>query len=161
MVRMAVARTARPDVDLVARRMEWASVNDLSNVVRGHSYAALTRSADPLKRSRGYAGLREEDPEIRRIIADSLGMRPMESHVTPLQGLLSDPVPMVRAAALGSLLQMPYPRTFSEMSVLAGETNDEVLYHLLDAARLKKLELPRSMLERLAKPSEPPDSRPG
>ena len=155
MVRMMVARSARPDVDLVARRMEWASVNDLSNTVRAHSFAALTRSSDPLKRSRGYAGTKEDDPEIRRIIAESVSRWPMESHVTPLLGLLSDPVPTVRAAAAQTLLNMPYPRTFSEMSVLAGENDDRVLYSLLDAARQKKIELPRSMLERLANHRNP------
>lgn len=150
MVRMTVARSARQDVELVARRMEWASVNDLSNTVRGHSFAALTRSTDALRRSRGYAGLKEDDPEIRRIIAEELRRWPMDGHVTPLLGLLSDPAPMVRAAAVGSLFAMPGTRSFSEMSVLAGENDDWVLYHLLDAALQKKIELPRSMLERLA-----------
>jgi HEAT repeat protein len=155
MVRMAVAQSARPDVSLVARRMEWASVNDLSNTVRGHSFAALTRASDPITRSRGYAGTKEEDPEIRRIIAQSVSLWPMESHVTPLLGLLSDPVPAVRAAAVHSLLTMPYARTFSEMSVLAGENDDSVLYALLAGAKEKKIELPRSMLERLSNHRNP------
>jgi HEAT repeat protein len=150
MVRMQGAKSADANVDLVARRMEWASINDLSNVVKGHSYGSLTLAADPLRRSRGYAGLKEEDPEIRRIIAERMRQRPEESHVTPLLGLLSDPYPAVRAEAVQTLMAMPGTRSFSEMSVLAGENDDFVLYALLDAARQRKVELPRAMLERLA-----------
>ena len=148
MVRLRVAQMARVDIDPVGRRMEWGSINDLSNIVRAYSYAALTRSADPLLRSRGYAGLKEDDPEIRRIVALSLG--PQEWNVTPLLGLLSDPVPAVRAAAVFSLMKMPGIRSFTEMSVLNGEYADEVLYPLLDAARERKIELPRAMIDRLA-----------
>lgn len=149
MVRLAVAQNARVDVDPVGKRMEWGSVNDRSSMVRAYNFVALTKSADPLLRSRGYAGIKEDDIDIRRIIAASLRLNPMESHVTPLLSLLSDPSPEVRAAAVESLFAMPGERTFSEISVLAGETQDEVLYPLLEAARVKKVELPRSMLERL------------
>ncbi|MEO7454579.1 MAG: hypothetical protein ABIV13_07440 [Fimbriimonadales bacterium] len=155
MVRMRVARSSNPDVELVARRLEWSSINDLSNVVKGHSYAALTRADDPLRRSRGYAGLKEEDPVIRRIIAEQMSLRSIESHVTPLLGLLSDPVPEVRGAAVEALLLMPGTRSFSEISVLAGENDDAVIYRLLDAARQRTIELPRSMLERLASHRNP------
>ena len=150
MVRLRVAQMARVDVDPVGRRMEWGSVNDLSNIVRAYSYAALTKSADPLLRSRGYAGLKEDDPEIRMIVASALRTAPQESHVAPLMALLSDPVPAVRAAAVTSLMQMPGARSFSDMSVLNGEYAEEVLYPLLDAARERKIELPRAMLDRLA-----------
>jgi hypothetical protein len=155
MVRVAVARSSNPNVDLVARRLEWASINDLSNVVKGHSYAALTRADDPLRRSRGYAGLKEDDPAIRTIIAQHMQLRPIESHVTPLLGLVSDPVPQVRAAAVEALFKMPGTRSFSEMSVLAGENDDFVIYHLIEAARAQKIELPRSMLERLSSHRNP------
>jgi HEAT repeat protein len=150
MVRLAVGELARVDVDPVGRRMEWGSINDLSSAVRASDYLALTRSSDPLLRSRGYAGLKEDDIDIRRYIAEGLRGNPQEAHVTPLLGLLSDASPAVRAAAVGSLFAMPGQRNFSEMSVLAGENEDEVLYALLDAARQKKIELPRAMLERLA-----------
>ncbi|MDQ2987159.1 MAG: hypothetical protein M3R13_10660 [Armatimonadota bacterium] len=150
MVRLAVGQVARVDIDPVGRRMEWGSINDLSSVVRAYNYAALTRSVDPLLRSRGYAGLKETDTDIRRIIAEQLELNPHESHVSHLLGLLSDASPEVRAAAVTSLFRMPGARTFSEMSVIAGENYDAVLYPLLDAARAGKIELPRAMLERLS-----------
>lgn len=150
MVRLAVAQNARVDVDPVGKRMEWGSINDRSSMVRAYDYVALTKSADPLVRSRGYAGIREEDVDIRRIITASLRTNALESHVTPLLSLLSDPSPEVRAEAVESIFSMPGQRTFSEISVLAGENQDQVLYPLLEAARAKKVELPRSMLERLS-----------
>ena len=67
---------------------------------RAHNNAALTRSVDPLLRSRGYAGLKDVDTDIRRIIAEQLELNPHESHVSPLLGLLSDASPEVRAAAV-------------------------------------------------------------
>ena len=155
MVRLVVGNSARVDVDPVGRRMEWGSVNDLSSAVRASDYIALTRSSDPLLRSRGYAGLKEDDIDIRRDVASALAMNPQESHVSPLMGLLSDPSSEVRAAAVESLFKMPGQRTFSEMSVLAGENHDEVLYSLLSAARDGKIEIPRSMLERLASHRNP------
>jgi HEAT repeat protein len=149
MVRLAVARNARVDVDPVGKRMEWGSVNDRSSLVRAHSFVALTKSSDALLRSRGYAGIREDDIDIRKIIAESLRLHPMESHVTPLLSLLSDPSPEVRAEAVRSLFAMPGQRSFSEISVLAGENQAEVLHALLEAGKAEKIELPRSMLERL------------
>ncbi|MGI8923256.1 MAG: HEAT repeat domain-containing protein [Fimbriimonadales bacterium] len=150
MVRIAVARGADVDVDPVGKRMEWGSVNDLSNVVRAYDYASLTKSADPVRRSRGYAGLKEPDTDIRRIIAEEMGNDSKDHHVQPLLGLLSDPAPEVRAAAVISLIKMPGKRDFSEMTALAGEDYEEVLIPLLAAAKEKKIELPRVTLERLA-----------
>lgn len=150
MVRIAVAQGANPDVDPVGRRMEWGSINDLSNIARAYDYASMTRSSDPVRRSRGYAGLKEADTDIRRIIAEEMGNDPKEYHVQPLLGLLSDTSPEVRAAALQSLLKMPGDRNFSEMTVLAGEDYEEVLTPLLQAAKDKKITLPQAMLERLA-----------
>jgi len=155
MVRLAVAENARVDVDPVGKRMEWGSINDRSSLVRAYDYVALTKSSDALMRSRGYAGIREDDIDIRRVIAASLRLNPLESHVTPLLSLISDPSPEVRAEAVESLFAMPGQRSFSEISVLAGENQDEVLYPLLDAARAKKVELPRSMLERLLRHRNP------
>lgn len=155
MVRLEVARGADPDVDPVARRMEWGSINDLSNVVRAYCYAALTRSADPVTRSRGYAGLKEPDTSIRRIILQEIGNDSKEYHVQQLLGMLSDPSPDVRTAALESLLKMPGSRSFSEMTVLAGEDYEQVLFPLLQAAKAKRLELPQAMLERLARHRNP------
>jgi HEAT repeat protein len=149
MVRIEVAKGAKPDIEPVGRRMEWGSINDLSNVVRGYDYAALTRSSDAVLRSRGYAGLKEPDSDIRRIIAEELGNDPREYHVQTLLGVLSDPNPEVRAAAVRSLLKMPGKRDFSEMSVLSGEDYEEVIVPLLEAAKDRKLEMPKAMLERL------------
>jgi HEAT repeat protein len=150
MVRLTVGKNAMPDVEPGNRRMEWGSINDLSDVVRAYDYAALCRSSDPVRRSRGYAGLKEANPDIRRIIAEELQNDSKEYHVQFLAGLLSDPVPEVRAAALVSLLKMPGKRDFSEISVLAGEDYEEVLVPLLGAARDGALTVPAAMLDRLA-----------
>lgn len=155
MVRLEVARGAKVDIEPVGRRMEWGSINDLSDVVRAYCYAALTKSADPVRRSRGYAGLKEANADIRRIIAEEMGNDSKEHHVQPLLGLVSDPNPEVRGAAVRSLLNMPGTRDFSEMSALASEDYEEVIFPLLEAAKAKKLTLPNAMLERLAKHRNP------
>jgi len=150
MVRIAVAQGANPDVPLVAKRLEWGSVNDLSNVVRGYCYARLTRAKDPVIRSRGYAGLKEADPEIRRIICEEMGNDSQEHHVFYLQEMLKDPNPYVRAAAVNSLFKMPGERRFEEISVLSEEEYEQVLLPVLHAAKSGKIKLPNEMLSRLS-----------
>jgi HEAT repeat protein len=148
-VRMAVGMSADVSVDLVRRRMEWGSINDLSDVVRAYDYAALTRSADPVVRSHGYSGLKEADPEIRTIIAEQLGNDPKPYHVSMLTELLRDPVPDVRAAALKSLLAMPGGHEWQQVAALESEQYEQVLLPLLDAARSGKLKPPAVLLQRL------------
>ncbi|MCH8274762.1 MAG: HEAT repeat domain-containing protein [Armatimonadetes bacterium] len=150
MVRLAATVRADPDFDLMRRRLEWASVNDLSHVVRAYSYARLTRAKDRVVRARGYSGLKEEDPEVRRIIAEEIGNDPQAHHVGRLGELLRDPNPNVRAAAVNSLLKMPGPRTFEQFSALAAEEYSQVLLPLLRAARSDRLRLPDEFLERLS-----------
>lgn len=150
MVRIAVVQGANPDIPLVARRLEWGSVNDLSNVVRGYCYARLTRAKDPLIRSRGYAGLKEADPEIRRIVCEEMGNDSREHHVSYLREMLKDPNPYVRAAAVSSLFKMPGERKFEEISVLSEEEYEQVLLPVLHAAKSGKIKLPDEMLSRLS-----------
>ncbi|MEM4408318.1 MAG: HEAT repeat domain-containing protein, partial [Candidatus Caldarchaeum sp.] len=149
MVRLCATLNADPYSDLMRRRLEWASVNDFSNVVRAHSYARLARADDPLIRARGYAGLRDPDPEIRRIIAESLGSDPKAYHIPELEALLKDPNPDVRASAVTSLLKMPGGTSYQRFGVLEKEEYPQVLIPLLEAARAGRLTLPRSFLERL------------
>lgn len=149
MVRIEVGRYANPDVEPVGSRMEWGSVNDLSNVVRAYNYAALTRSSDPVMRARGYAGLKEEDPTIRRIVVEEMARDPQLHHVEHLMMMLSDKNPWVRSSAVQSLLVMPGTRTFSDFNVLAGEDYEVVLLPLLDAGLSGKIIIPRAVLERL------------
>ncbi|MEW5883446.1 MAG: NEW3 domain-containing protein [Armatimonadota bacterium] len=150
MVRLEVARNADVNIDPIDRRMEWGSVNDLSAVVQAYCYAALTRSDDPVMRSRGYAGLRSEMAEVRRIIAEMMGNDSRVEHVQHLEALLSDANPFVRAAALKSLFKMPGQRSFEQLTVLMSEEYDVVLEPLLTFARDGRIALPRAMLERLS-----------
>ncbi len=148
-VRLYATLNADPNSDLMRRRLEWASVNDFSNVVRAYSYARLARATDPLVRARGYAGLRDPDPEIRRIIAESLGSDPQQYHIPELEALLKDKNPDVRASAVASLLKMPGETNFGRFSVLEKEEYSQVLAPLLEAGRSGKITLPKSFLERL------------
>jgi HEAT repeat protein len=149
MVRLYATLNADPNSDLMRRRLEWASVNDFSHVVRAHSYARLARASDPLVRARGYAGLRDPDPEIRRIIAESLGSDPQPYHIPELENLLKDKNPQVRASAVVSLLKMPGATTYERFSVLETEEYSEVLIPLLEASKAGRLTLPKAFLERL------------
>lgn len=149
MVRLEVAKHADVNIDPVDRRMEWGSINDLSAVVQAYCYAALTRSDDPVMRSRGYAGLKSDVAEVRRIIAELMGNESRPEHVQHLEALLSDANPFVRAAALQSLFKMPGERSFEQLTVLMSEEYEVVLEPLLDYARDGRIVLPRAMLERL------------
>ncbi len=150
MVRLEVARNADVNIDPIDRRMEWGSVNDLSAVVQAYCYAALTRSDDPVMRSRGYVGLRSEMAEVRRIVAEMMGNDSRAEHVQHLEALLSDTNPFVRAAALKSLFKMPGQRSFEQLTVLMSEEYEVVLEPLLTYARDGRITLPRAMLERLS-----------
>lgn len=150
MVRLEVAKHADVNIEPVDRRMEWGSINDLSAVVQAYCYAALTRSNDPVMRARGYAGLKSDVAEVRRIIAELMGNEPRPEHVQHLEALLSDANPFVRAAALQSLFKMPGERSFEQMTVLMSEEYEVVLEPLLAHARDGRIALPRAMLERLA-----------
>jgi HEAT repeat protein len=150
MVRLEVAKHADVNIDPVDRRMEWGSINDLSAVVQAYCYAALTRSDDPVMRARGYAGLKSDVAEVRRIIAELMGNDSRPEHVQQLEALLSDPNPFVRAAALRSLFKMPGQRSFEQLTVLMSEEYEVVLEPLLANARDGRIVLPRAMLERLA-----------
>lgn len=149
MVRLEVARYADVNIEPVNRRMEWGSVNDLSAVVQAYCYAALTRSEDPVLRSRGYAGLKSDAAEVRRIIAELMGNDSRAEHVEHLEALLSDKNPFVRSAALKSLFKMPGDRSFERLTVLMSEEYEMVLEPLLGYAREGRVVLPRAMLERL------------
>lgn len=149
MVRLEVARYADVNIEPVDRRMEWGSVNDLSAVAQAYCYGALTGSQDPTMRARGYAGLRSEVAEVRRIIAELMGNDSRAEHVQHLEALLADANPFVRSAALKSLFKMPGQRSFDRLTVLMSEEYEVVLEPLLGYAQDGRITLPRAMLERL------------
>lgn len=150
MVRIEVAKAADCNVDLTARRMEWGSVNDLSNVVRAYCYASLAKANDPATRGRGYAGLKEQDAEIRRIIAIELGNNPREEHVSILKDLFADVDPDVRSAAVLSLGKQPGTRNWTEFDMLKSENYEQVLLPMLELGKSGKINIPREVLDRLA-----------
>lgn len=148
-VRIEVGRQADVNNDLVRRRMEWGSINDLSDVVRGYCYAALTRASDPVIRSRGYSGLREANPDVRAIIAEEIGRDPQNYHVAMLLDLIKDPNPDVRASALVSFLKMPGEKTWAQLASLETESYEQVLIPLLQWIRSGKVNTPAGFLQRL------------
>lgn len=150
-VRIEVGKSADVGVDLVRRRMEWGSINDLSSIARAYAYGALTRSGDPVIRSRGYSGLREPDADIRQIVATVIGNDPNEHHVPILVEVLKDSNPYVRSAAVEALLNMPGEITWQRFQVLDDENYEQVLLPLLESAKVGKLTLPGTFLERLSK----------
>jgi HEAT repeat protein len=146
MVRLAVARLARPDAEPSERRLEWGSVNDFSSAVRGYCYAGLTRSGNPELRAKGYAGLADPDATIRTIILEEIATNPQAHHVEHVAPRLSDPHPDVRAAAVIALLKMPGNRTPSDFSALAEERYEQVLLPLLGAAKAGRDVLPQGLV---------------
>lgn len=149
MVRLQVSVIANVDVDPVGRRMEWASVNDDSNVVRAYSFAALARSSDPAMRRLGYAGLADEDPELRRILIQEIGMDGKEHHLPHLAPMLNDSNPDVRAEAVQAMLRIPGQRTWTDFQPLESENYEQVLLPLLRAYEAGKITMPSNMLARL------------
>ncbi|KAA0228503.1 HEAT repeat domain-containing protein [Fimbriimonadia bacterium ATM] len=148
--RWEVTRLADVAFDPAARQVEFGSVNDESNRVRAVSYAKLTRSADPVLRSRGYIGLKEDDPDIRRIILEELASQPSPQHAPQVSPLLTDPDPDVRAAAVQALLTIDPAAVAAAAQAWERENYRQVLIPLLSAGKAGKLRLPAGFLDRLA-----------
>lgn len=148
--RWEVTRLADVAFDPAARQVEFGSVNDESNRVRAVSYAKLTRSADPVLRSRGYIGLKEDDPDIRRIILEELASQPLPQHAPQISPLLTDPDPDVRAAAVQALLTIDPAAVAAAAQAWERENYRQVLIPLLSAGKAGKLQLPAGFLDRLA-----------
>lgn len=150
MVRLEATKHANVNHALPARRIEWGSVNDISSVVRGFSYARLILADDPVLRSRGYAGLNSEDndPIIRKIICEAMGNDAKAHHLPILKGMLRDPIPDVRASAVEAIFKIPGQKTFEDISVLANEKYEQVLLPVFRNAKEGKIVIPSNMIER-------------
>lgn len=100
MVRLAVVRNVDPNIDQTAKRLLWVSVNDPSDEVRLQSYLKLMQSDDAKMQAEGIKAVRDDSIGVRIALTRNWETVPASMRRTVAQYLLSDPTPVVRAAAV-------------------------------------------------------------
>jgi HEAT repeat protein len=142
-----VAKLADTSQEPVAKRMEWYSVNDPHDAVRGYSDIALLRSPIATYAEEGLKGLKDDSVVPRLLILDYLAKSPAESFRAAVEGALSDGTPEVRAAALHALSTFPGAVTAATLEHVKLEKDPRVQTALLDLAETKSVKLAPETLD--------------
>ncbi|MBS1714116.1 MAG: hypothetical protein JST30_07235 [Armatimonadetes bacterium] len=108
-VKTEIARRADTGIDLVARRLLFAAVNDPSEVVRASAYARLIDVKDPGLQSEALKGVKDDSPTVRTYLLDVMRLRAKEAYRPALRSAVVDTDPRVRAMALRAFATQPGP----------------------------------------------------
>ncbi|MCB8932786.1 MAG: HEAT repeat domain-containing protein [Chthonomonadaceae bacterium] len=158
-VRLAVVRHAKMDVDPVARRIQFESVNDPSDQVRYESYLALIRSTLPGMADEGYRGVRDDSPAVRIALLEAFRLLSAKEARGALRLAVVDTDPRVRAAALSAFATAPGDVALDELGGVLEEKDARIQAALVELAVAKKLALPPKTLEALASSTDPSVAR--
>jgi len=154
-VRFAVTQGSNVSVELVNRRLLWASVNDSSEAVRAASLLELMKSPIAEYKSEGFKGIRNESKPIRLFLLDQFKVAPSEAQRPALQLAVTDASAVVRAKALEVLAELPGAIQLTEIENTLRDVDPRVQRALLDLAKKKALTLPTATIELLRDSPDP------
>lgn len=158
-VRLEVVRNARMEIDPVARRVQFESVNDPSDRVRIASYLALTRCLLPGMADEGYRGVRDDSPAVRLALLEAFRREPAPAARGALRLAVVDTDPRVRAAALRALAVSPGDVTLEELGGVLEEVDARIQAALVELAVAKRLALPPTTIALLRASTDPEVAR--
>lgn len=148
--RLAAATAADPNVDVTARRLLFAAVNDPIEIVRLVALSRLIDSEIPAIRSEALRGIKDESPRVRRGLLAAMTERKQAHYRPALQLAVIDPDPSVRVAALEAIAVSPGEVVIGEVRSTLTDPNPAVQLALLKLAKAKRMQLPGDLLARLA-----------
>jgi HEAT repeat protein len=154
-VRLAATLGADVELELVNRRLLWASVNDPSETVRAASFVKLLASPLAEYRAEATKGVRDESPAVRLAVLEAIRTRADERDRGALRIAVIDRRAEVRAAALRGFAAMPGRTELAEIENVLTDADPRVQTALLDLAKSKGLELPDQSLRTLRESRDP------
>lgn len=125
-VRAQAARLLDPSVALVARRLQYAAVNDPSEVVRIECLASLLDCNDRGILRDAHNGVRDESPAVRIELLQRIIARANDADRPALRLAVTDPSPMVRALALIGFAAQPGPVKPEEVANVKDDADPSV-----------------------------------
>ncbi len=146
-VRFSAIQGADPKVDLVARRLQWAAVNDPSDAIRAESCIRLIQMAAPPYKKDAFRGVRDESLWVRYRLVSHFRQHPTEEAREALRLAIVDPNAIIRAETLYAFAELPEPVRTEEIQNVLDDTDPTVRQALEYLMSKKTLTPPASRSE--------------
>ena len=147
-VRLAVAKSAPLDNDLVLRRIQYLAVNDPSEQIRLAAAVRMIQTSDDKLRREGLRLVKDESPLVRLGVVAAIVDPNEPASREALRIAVIDRDPRVRAAVLASLKSAKSIDP-DEMANTFQDGDPRVWSALLDLHRAKKITLPAATLQKM------------
>jgi HEAT repeat protein len=141
-VRVAIAKSANLENNLVNRRLLFAALNDESQWVRATCLLRLIQSPDAKIRREAFQGVRDPAIGIRLALLAAMAEDPDDSYRPALRVAVTDREARVRAAALRAFATQPGPVSKAEVANVANDPDVEVAAAYAALAKAKGLDGP-------------------
>ncbi len=141
-VRLGIAQVADASIELVARRLLYAAVNDPYQWVRSACYKKLIDSPIKSIQDEALKGVRDEAVGVRIDLLRAMAAGAKEDYRPALRLAVTDPVARVRAAALRAFATLPGPVEPNEVKNVMEDQDPEVHKALLQLAKAKGFQVP-------------------
>lgn len=141
-VRLQIVNQADIKVDLVARRMLYAAVNDSSQWVRAVALSRLLDSTNKAIRSEALNGVKDEAVGVRLYLLDRIRERANLDDRPALRVAVTDLNAPVRASALRAFATQPGPVDPNEVKNTFNDPDPAVKAALAELSKAKNLKVP-------------------
>ncbi len=145
-VRLAFVTKANPSDELVARRLQYLAVNDVSEAVRLAAALNLINSGSPALAKEGFAAVRDDSWWVREQVLLSIKSADQPEARVAIQQGVADSDARVRAAAVIAL-KTATKIDMRELGDISSEQDPRVIAALRELQKAGKITLPSSLDE--------------